>query len=90
VLVIGPIGWAALIFGTPLWLLGTGLIVGSKPRARRQAVAAATTWDVSRRAGRDCDPARRVKRPALRVRWSMWAFKVAAGRRAPGVVRFPS
>ena len=28
VLVIGPIGWAALIFGTPLWLLGTGLIVG--------------------------------------------------------------
>jgi len=42
VLVIGPIGWAALIFGTPLWLLGTGLIVGSTPRARRQAVAAAT------------------------------------------------
>jgi len=23
VLVIGPIGWAALIFGTPLWVLGT-------------------------------------------------------------------
>ena len=42
VLVIGPIGWAALIFGTPVWLLGTGLIVGSRPRARRTAVAAAT------------------------------------------------
>jgi hypothetical protein len=42
VLVIGPIGWAALIFGTPVWLLGTGLIVGSKPRTRQRAVAAAT------------------------------------------------
>ena len=42
VLVIGPIGWAALIFGTPLWLLGTGLIVGSTPRARQRAIAAAT------------------------------------------------
>ena len=41
VLLIGPIGWAALIFGTPLWLLGTGLIVGSKPRAPRRAVAPA-------------------------------------------------
>ena len=29
VLVIGPIGWAALIFGTPVWLLGTGLVVGA-------------------------------------------------------------
>jgi hypothetical protein len=42
VLVIGPIGWAALIFGTPVWLLGTGLIVGAKPRAQRRAVTAAT------------------------------------------------
>jgi hypothetical protein len=42
VLVIGPIGWAALIFGTPVWLLGTGLIVGSTPRVQRRAVAAAT------------------------------------------------
>ena len=42
VLVIGPIGWAALLFGTPVWLLGTGLIVGSTPRAHRRAVAAAT------------------------------------------------
>ena len=42
VLVIGPIGWAALIFGTPVWLLGTGLIVGSKPRLRQRTVAAAT------------------------------------------------
>jgi hypothetical protein len=42
VLLVGPIGWAALIFGTPVWLLGTGLIVGSKPRARQRTVAAAT------------------------------------------------
>jgi len=42
VLLIGPIGWAALIFGTPVWLLGTGLLVGSKPRGTRRAVAAAT------------------------------------------------
>ena len=42
VLLIGPIGWAALIFGTPVWLLGTGLMVGSKPQTRRSAVAAAT------------------------------------------------
>src|SRR3954447_23876882 len=42
VLLIGPIGWAALIFGTPVWLLGTGLIVGAKPRVRQRTVAAAT------------------------------------------------
>jgi hypothetical protein len=42
VLLIGPIGWAALIFGTPVWLLGTGLIVGSKPRVRQRTVAPAT------------------------------------------------
>lgn len=41
VLVIGPIGWAALTFGTPVWLLGTGLIVGSTPRRRARAVPAA-------------------------------------------------
>ena len=41
-LLIGPIGWAALIFGTPVWLLGTGLIVGSTPRVRQRTVAAAT------------------------------------------------
>ncbi len=35
VLVIGPIGWAALIFGTPVWLLGTGLIAGATARAPR-------------------------------------------------------
>jgi hypothetical protein len=41
VLLIGPIGWAALIFGTPVWLLATGLIVGSKPRARQRPVVPA-------------------------------------------------
>ena len=41
-LVLGLLGWAALIFGTPIWLLGTGLIVGSKPRARQRVGAAAT------------------------------------------------
>jgi hypothetical protein len=42
VLLIGPIGWAALIFGTPVWLLGTGLLAGLKPHGARRAVAAAT------------------------------------------------
>ena len=41
VLVIGPIGWAALIFGTPVWILGTGLIVGAPARRPRGAMAAA-------------------------------------------------
>ncbi len=35
VLVIGPIGWAALIFATPLWLLLTGAVVGRTDRVRR-------------------------------------------------------
>jgi hypothetical protein len=43
VLLIGPIGWAALIFGTPVWLLGTGLIVGSAGRPGRAALDLATT-----------------------------------------------
>lgn len=42
VLAIGPIGWAALIFGTPVWLLGTGLIAGSRRTSRRRSVAVAT------------------------------------------------
>jgi hypothetical protein len=42
VLVIGPIGWAALILGTPVWLLGTGLIVGASSRAPRRVVTPAT------------------------------------------------
>jgi len=41
VLVVGPIGWIGLIFGLPVWTLGTSLIVllGSRDRVR---VAAAT------------------------------------------------
>jgi len=39
VLAIGPIGWAALIFGTPIWALGTSVLVGR--RARRNAAPAA-------------------------------------------------
>ncbi len=38
VLVIGPIGWAALIFGTPLWTLGTTWILlrpEREPRTNR-------------------------------------------------------
>jgi hypothetical protein len=38
VLAIGPIGWAALIFGTPIWTLGTSLLVG-RPSSRRAATA---------------------------------------------------
>ncbi len=40
VLVIGPIGWAALIFGTPVWTLGTSLLVGRTGGRRRVAVPA--------------------------------------------------
>jgi hypothetical protein len=36
VLVIGPIGWAALIFGLPIWTLGTSLLAGRTPRTRTQ------------------------------------------------------
>jgi hypothetical protein len=42
VLLIGPIGWAALIFGTPVWLLGTGLIVGSTRRVQQPTISMAT------------------------------------------------
>ena len=37
ILIIGPIGWAALIFGLPLWILGTTFFL-----TRRQAPAAAS------------------------------------------------
>jgi type IV secretory pathway TrbD component len=34
VLVIGPIGWAGLMFGVPIWMLGTSFLV-----SRRHSVA---------------------------------------------------
>ena len=39
VLIVGPIGWIALIFGLPIWTLGTSLIVllGSRERIRAAA-----------------------------------------------------
>ena len=42
VLVVGPIGWLGLIFGVPLWTLGTSLFVllGSRARMRTAAAAA--------------------------------------------------
>jgi hypothetical protein len=42
VLVVGPVGWAAVIFGLPLWTLGTSLFVllGSSERMRTAAAAA--------------------------------------------------
>lgn len=41
VLVIGPIGWAALIFGTPIWILGTTwFLVRGTPEPRRQTATA--------------------------------------------------
>jgi hypothetical protein len=42
VLLIGPIGWLGLIFGVPVWTLGTSLIVllGSRARMRPAAAAA--------------------------------------------------
>lgn len=43
VLWIGPIGWAALIFGTPLWVLGTTLLLFRPQRPGRAAAIPATT-----------------------------------------------
>jgi type IV secretory pathway TrbD component len=42
VLVIGPIGWIGLIFGVPIWTLGTSLFVllGSRASMRTAAAAA--------------------------------------------------
>lgn len=41
VLIAGPIGWAGLIFGVPLWTLGTSFFVLRGARARMQTAAAA-------------------------------------------------
>jgi hypothetical protein len=41
VLVIGPIGWAALIFGTPIWALVTGVMLDRQAGAPATAPAAA-------------------------------------------------
>ena len=42
VLLIGPVGWIGLIFGVPIWTLGTSLFVllGSRARMRTAAAAA--------------------------------------------------
>ena len=42
VLIAGPIGWLGLIFGVPLWTLGTSLFVllGSRPQVRTAAATA--------------------------------------------------
>ena len=41
VLIIGPIGWLGLIFGVPIWTLGTSLFVLLGSRARMRTAAAA-------------------------------------------------
>ena len=41
VLAIGPIGWAALIFGIPVWTLGTSAMLLWQPAPRRTSVATA-------------------------------------------------
>jgi type IV secretory pathway TrbD component len=41
VLIAGPIGWLGLIFGLPLWTLGTSLFVLLRSPARLTAAAAA-------------------------------------------------
>jgi hypothetical protein len=43
ILWIGPIGWAALIFGTPLWVLGTTILLVRTPRTRHSAAMAGAT-----------------------------------------------
>ena len=42
VLIVGPIGWLGLIFGVPVWTLGTSLLVllGSRDRVRAAAATA--------------------------------------------------
>ena len=40
VLWIGPIGWAALLFGTPLWVLGTTFLLVRRPEPRRATTLA--------------------------------------------------
>lgn len=42
VLVVGPVGWIGLIFGLPIWTLGTSLFVllGSRERVRTAAATA--------------------------------------------------
>src|SRR5262249_23496320 len=40
VLWVGPIGWAGLVFGTPLWVLGTTALLARKPQPRRAATLA--------------------------------------------------
>jgi type IV secretory pathway TrbD component len=42
VLIIGPIGWLGLIFGVPLWTLGTSLFVLLRSPERMRSTAAAT------------------------------------------------
>jgi uncharacterized protein (DUF983 family) len=37
VIVIGPIGWAALIFGTPVWTIGTTWFL-LRPQTQAQRV----------------------------------------------------
>lgn len=41
VLIVGPIGWLGLIFGLPLWTLGTSLFVFLRSPERMRAAAAA-------------------------------------------------
>lgn len=41
VLVVGPVGWLGVIFGMPIWTLGTSLFVLRGARARMQTAAAA-------------------------------------------------
>jgi hypothetical protein len=40
ILVIGPIGWAALLFGVPVWVLGTTWFLTREPAAAEAAPAA--------------------------------------------------
>jgi hypothetical protein len=41
VLIAGPIGWLGLIFGVPLWTLGTSLFFLLRSRAPLRTAAAA-------------------------------------------------
>ena len=57
VLLIGPIGWAGLIFGTPIWALDTGVLLDRRagaqaPAPRVPGTASSSVWHAASRRAR--------------------------------------
>ena len=66
VLVIGPIGWAALIFGIPVWTLVTSVLLMREPREVRRTETFPSQADRGGRSRSGAAPG--VCRPFLRPR----------------------